>query len=253
METMRDILDAVATGQLDADQAADQIAALRERQRGSDLEPSPIQDILVKAGGARLVVIADPSVSEAVVEGSHRVQRDGHTLVITTNAGEGDYSAAPPRSALLNWLTSVVDRAGQTLTVRVNPALPLRVLIVGGTLDLTGGTAGTSVGVEAGSARLGEGSGPLQVDVVSGSAKVDWTFDAESTVKVDMGSAQVRVRPDSNVRITAEAGLGQAVVKTDEAMHKADGESATPEVVVGSGAGTLHAAARMGSVQVTVG
>lgn len=181
------------------------------------------------------------------------MQRQGDTLVVSTNIGEGGFSTTPPRSVLLNWLTSVVDRAGQTLTVRVNPAIPVRVLIVGGSLDLTGVTAGAFVGVEAGAARIEGGSGPLQLDVVSGSARVDWTFSGVSEVRADMGSAQIRVRPESDVRITAEAVLGQATVLTDEAMHKSAGDGATAEVVCGAGTGTLHVAARMGSVQVTLG
>ncbi len=252
MNTLHEVLEAVAAGKLDPEQASALLSGLRD-QRSTAVEQTPITEILIKAGGARLVVIGDPTVAEAVAEGTHRMERKGGTLLITTNLGEGDYTAAPPRSALLQWLTSVVDRAGQTLTVRVNPALPLNVLIVGGTLDLTGVTAGASVGVEAGSARLDGGSGPLKVDVVSGSAKVDWIFTGDSQVRVDMGSAQVRVRPESDVRVTAQAGLGQAVVRTDDGLHKSVGDAHTPEVIVGAGAGSLHAAARMGSVQVTVG
>lgn len=250
---MHDILQAVADGTLDPDRASALIAAVRDNSASTDIDRSPVTDILIKAGGARLNVIADPAVAEAVAEGAHRMERQGGTLLITTNVGEGDFSTAPPRSALLSWLTQVVDRVGQVLTVRVNPDLPIRILIMGGSLDLTGGAAGVSVGVEAGSARIEGGQGPLQVDVVSGSAKVDWTFTADSSVRADMASAQVRVRPDSDVRISAEAVLGQAVVRTDQGMHESVGETSTPEVVVGSGSAVLSATARMGSVQVTVG
>lgn len=253
MDSMHDILSAVADGTLDPQQAASLIAELRRADSTSAVEPSAASRLFIKAGGARLVVIGDPNVAEAVAEGAHRMERQGDTLVITTNVGEGDFSTSPPRSALLNWLTSVVDRAGQTLTVRVNPDLPLRVLMVGGTVDLRGVTAGASVGVEAGSAKLEDGSGPLQLDVVSGSAKVDWTFSGDSAVRADMGSASVLVRPDSDATITAEAVLGQAVVKTDHGLFKAVGENtSTPQVVCGAGTGVLQATARMGSVQVTV-
>jgi hypothetical protein len=253
METMHEILQAVADGTMDPQRAGELIAELGAPEHDTSLQRSPAARVFVKAGGARLVVVGDPNVAEAVAEGAHRMERQGDTLLITTNLTEGDYSTDPPRSALLNWLTSVMDRAGQTLTVRVNPDLPLRVLVVGGTLDLRGVAAATSVGIEAGSAKLEDGSGPLQVDVVSGSAKVDWTFTGASTVRADMGSATVTVRPDSDVKITAEAALGQAVVKSDEGMLKAFGENAsTPVVLVGDGTGSLQATARMGSVTVTV-
>ena len=254
MDTVHDILQAVASGELDPETATARIAALRQTVAPGTSEASPIRitDISIKAGAARLIVIGDPGVAEAVAEGPHRMERRDGTLFITTNAGEGDYETTPPRSALLHWLTSVVDRAGQTLTVRVNPALPLRVLIVGGSLDLQGVAAGASIGVEAGAARVQDGSGPLQLDVVSGSARVDWTFSGDSAVRADMGSAQVLVRHGSDTRITAEATLGQASVRTDHGMAKSVGDAPTDEVVAGAGTGTLHAAARMGSVQVTV-
>ncbi len=249
---MQDILRAVADGDLDPDTASQRLAALRESPTADPSTSAPITQIAIKTGAARLVVIGDPEVAEAVAEGPHRMERQDGTLLITTTAGEGDYSTTAPRSALLQWLTTVVDRAGQTLTVRVNPALPLRVLVVGGSLDLHGITAGASVGVEAGAARLWDSGGPLQLDVVSGSARVDWVFSGTSSVRADMGSAQVTARTGSNTRITAEATLGQAAVRTDHGMFKASGDAPTPEVVAGDGTGTLHAAARMGSVQVTV-
>jgi len=253
-QTLHDILKAVADGTIDPVDASGLIDAIREPEAdGTALEESSARNILIKAGGARLVVVGDANVAEAVADGVHRMERQGDTLVITTNMGEGDFSTDPPRSALLNWLTSVVDRAGQTLTIRVNPNLGLRVLIVGGTLDLRGITSGASVGVEAGSAKIDGGCGPLQLDVVSGSARVDWTFTGDSAVRCDMGSASVLVRPDSDVRITAEAHLGQAVVKTDEGMFKAAGETTTlPPVLAGAGTGSLQASARMGSITVTV-
>lgn len=253
MDTLHEILSAVSDGALDPQQAAVMIAELRRDETTTEVAPSAASRLFIKAGGARLNVIGDRNVAEAVADGAHRMERQGDTLVITTNVSEGDFSTDPPRSALLNWLTSVVDRAGQTLTVRVNPDLPLRVLMVGGTVDLRGVIAGASVGIEAGSAKLEDCSGPLQLDVVSGSAKVDWTFSGESSVRADMGSAAVLVRPGSDATITAEAVLGQAVIKTEQGMFKAVGENtATPQVVCGAGTGALHATARMGSVQVTV-
>jgi hypothetical protein len=109
------------------------------------------------------------------------------------------------------------------------------------------------VGVEAGSAKFWSGSGQLKLEVMSGSAKVDWAFSGESTVRADMGSATVLVRPESDVRVTAEASLGQALVKAHDGIRKAQQDSVTSPVVVGAGTGTLHASARMGSVQVTIG
>lgn len=252
MNNLQEILQAVADGTLDPETAGEQLSASRRPAEPEAAEP--INQISIKAGAARLVVIGDRDVAEAVAEGPHRMERSPEgVLHINTNTAEGDYSTTAPRSALLQWLTTIADRAGQTLTVRVNPDLPIRVLIVGGSLDLTGVAAGASIGVEAGAARVSAGAGPLQLDVVSGSAKVDWLFSGDSSIRSDMGSAQVTARAGSDVRVTAEATLGQATIRTEQGTLKASDDSPTPEVVVGDGAGTLHATARMGSVQVTFG
>jgi hypothetical protein len=256
MQTMESILQSVADGSLSPDEAKTLLADLRTPSSGDEAPTSadlvPVQRILVKAGAARLTVIGDPEVAEAVAQGPHRMERDGGTLLVTTNMAEGEFTTDAPRSGLLAWLTQIVDRAGASLEVRVNPDLPLQILIVGGALDVAGLRHGAAIGVEASSARIADGSGPLQLEVMSGSAKVDWTFTGDSKVQVDMGSASVLVRPDSDVAITAEASLGQAVVKAHTGIVKAMGDAVTAPVPVGAGAGRLHAACRMGSVQVTL-
>lgn len=253
MDTLHEILQAVANGELDPQQASERIAALppSAQDAGAALERQPVQRVVVRATGVRLTVLGDPAVAEAVAEGHHRMDRDGASLVVSTNPAEGMYSTQPQESSFLNWLTSIV--VGQKLVVRVNPGLPVQVQLVGGSLDLRGLRAGATVTVEAGAAKLEEGTGPVDVNVLSGSASLDWVFTGENTVRVDMGSANVVVRPESDVAITAQATLGQAVVKTDEGLYKAVGEStATAPVTVGAGSGALHAVARMGSVTLTV-
>lgn len=246
------ILQEVAAGNLSPDEATARINALTPAP-SQELVPDPAQRLLIKGGGVRLIVLGDPSVKEAVADGPHRMSRDGDTLVISTDTTDGDYSTEAPRSAFLNWLNQVMERVGATVTVRVNPALPLQLLLVGGALELSGINAAASVGVEAGSAKLTSGTGPLKLEVMSGSAKVDWTFSGDSTVRADMGSASVLVRPESDVSITAEASLGQALVKAHDGIRKAPQDMPTTPVAVGAGTGTLHASTRMGSVQVTIG
>ncbi len=253
MNTISEVLAAVAAGQLTPEEASTLIDSLRTPTAVTRSDGERITEVFIKTGGARLIVIGDPTITEAVAEGIHRMERSNGTLLITTNQAQGDYSTTPPRSAFRSWLDSWMERAGQTLTVRVNPALPLRVLNVGGSLELTGMHGGASVGIEAGSATLDAGSGPLNLDVASGSAKVHWRFTGSSTIKADMGSASIHVLPSSDVVITAEASLGQATVQSPEAFYKTSGDESTPGLAVGNGAGRLHIAARMGSAKVTVG
>ena len=263
--TLSQILHSVAEGTLSPEDATAAISALEpsalERSAPAphgaptDVAESPaepVRRLIVKAGALRLVVIGDPTVALAVADGQHRAERDGDALVLNSNLSEPGYSTEPPRSAFVSWLSQVMDHVRATLTVRVNPDLPLQILMVGGTLDLTGVKAGASIGVEAGSARISDGEGPLHLEVTSGSARVDWTFTGASTVRADMGSAAVLVREGSDVIVTTEASLGQALVKAHDGISKPQGDQPSPPVSVGAGSGTLHAATRMGSVQVTI-
>lgn len=249
------ILQAVADGTLSPEEATARIEA-RPAPSADDATPAapiePVRRLVIRGGALRLIVVGDPEVAEAVADGPHRTERDGDALVISSNVTEGGYSTEPPRSAFMSWLSQVMDRVGATLTIRVNPELPLQVLMVGGSLDITGIRAAVSVGVEAGSARLAEGAGPVNLEVTSGSARVDWTFTGESAVRADMGSAFVLVRADSDVAVTAEATLGQGLVKAHDGIRTSKSDQSTSPVIVGAGAGTLHAVARMGSVQVTI-
>lgn len=248
-DEIRALLEEVAAGKLSAEDASEQI----ERLRGQSLVISdePVRRIVIKAGAVRLSIHGDPSVSEAVASGPHTMKRDGDALLIDTNTTQGDYAVEPPRSAFMTWVGQMVNRVGASLEVRVNPDLPIQVLLVGGPLEMVGVRAGASVGVEAGSAQV-VGEGPLLLDVASGSGKVDWTFRGQSRVHADMGSVSVTVRPESDVVVTADTSLGQAVVKTHEGILKAPQDGTTPGVTVGAGAGALLVSARMGSAQVTL-
>ncbi len=248
---MNEVLAAVAAGTITPEEASTLIEALRAQP--VPVDSSTVNEIYIKAGGARLIIIGDPTVAAASVDGHHRMEQQGGTLLITTNRAEGQFSTTPPRSAFRSWLDSWVERAGQTLTVRINPDLPLRVLNVGGSLDLTGVRGGASIGIEAGSARLDSCAGALNLDVSSGSAKVNWVFSGASTIKVDMGSAHIVALPGSDAVVTIDASLGQAVVRTADESYKTNGpDTAAPAVTAGAGAGTLAVTARMGSATVTV-
>lgn len=252
-DVMRAMLEEVAAGKLTPEEATQRISQLTVQAADVAATDEPVRRIQVKAGAVRLTIVADPAVHEAVAEGPHTMRRDGDVLLIDTNttSGEGDYSVEPPRSAFMAWVGQMVNRVGASVQIRVNPQLPLQVLLVGGALDLQGVTAGASVGVEAGSAQL-SGAGPLLFDVASGSGKVDWVFTGQSKVRADMGSVSVTVRPESNTMVTADTSLGQAIIKTHTGNVKAPQDGATPAIAVGAGAGALTVSSRMGSAQVTI-
>ena len=249
-DELRTLLEDVAAGRVSAEDAS---SAIRGLTGPGDLVPSTeeVRRIAIKAGAVRLTIIGDDGVAQAVAEGPHTMRQEGDALLIDTNTTEGEFTAEPPRSAFITWVGQMINRVGASVTIRVNPELPLQVLLVGGVLDLSGVRAGASIGVEAGSGQV-SGSGPLLFDVASGSGRVDWAFSGQSRVRADMGSVNVTVRPDSDVVLTADSSLGQAVVRTHQGNETAPQGASTTPVTVGQGSGRLTVSARMGAAQVTI-
>jgi hypothetical protein len=268
-DTTREILNRVATGELSPEQAATLLAGISGSPTGSaagspgeasgsaptaEAAPQPVRRVAVRSRAMRLVVRADSSVDTAVAEGPHRISHVGDTLTVNSDLSVGDYETEAPKSAFATWL-STMNRAGETLTVRVNPDLPVEILCVAGSAEVTGLRAGASIGVEAGSAKLLDGAGRLTLSVASGSADVEWRFSGESSVATDLGSSRVSVLPGSDVSITAEATLGASTIRlangtTIKASPKS--EEINPPVVVGEGNGRLRVSSRLGSSVVSV-
>lgn len=255
-DELRELLDKVARGEISPEEAQARLG-----QRPTVATPptptpppppsQPVARVSVRASAVRLIVTGDPTVDTAVADGPHRVEHVGDKLTIHSDLSAGQYQNEAPRSTFATWLGSV-NRAGSTLRVRVNPDLPLEVLDIAGSLELSGMRAPASVGVEAGSAKLHDGTGPLTLSVASGSADVEWQFSGECSVSTDLGSARVHVLPGSDVSITAEATLGMATIRlADGAVLKAS-PAGNPPVVVGTGAGRLAVTSRLGSLVVSV-
>ncbi len=252
-DELRDLLNQVAAGQIspeDAESALQKASPSTEAVE-EELAPEPVRRITVRGSAVRLVVVADPEVDTAIAEGPHRVSHVGDRLTVHSDLRVGEYEAEAPKSTFASWLSNV-NRAGSTLRVRVNPHLPLDVLNVAGSLELAGMQAPTSVGVEAGSAKLHDGAGQLTLSVASGSADVEWQFLGESSVTTDLGSARLAALPGSDVLITAEATLGLATIRlADGTTIKATAEG-HPPVRAGAGTGRLTASTRLGSLVVSV-
>lgn len=211
----------------------------------------PVRRVSVRASAVRLIVVGDPTVDTAIADGPHRVAHVGETLTIHSDLTAGEYHTEVPKSAFTTWLTSI-NRAGTTLRVRVNPDLPLEILNVAGSLELSGVRSQASVGVEAGSAKLHSGAGPLALSVASGSAEVEWQFHGDCSVSTDLGSARVQVLPGSDVSITAEATLGMASIRMQDGSILKASPTGNPPVVVGAGTGRLTVTSRLGSLVVSL-
>ncbi|MDI1290453.1 MAG: hypothetical protein PSX37_10955 [bacterium] len=244
---MRTLLNRVASGELSPEDAQ----ALLAGSPAPLPAPVAVTEVVIRASAVRLTVIADASVDTAVAEGPHRVEHDGARLIIHSDLSVGQYSADTPRSAFMNWINAGL-RAGAALRVRVNPNLPLEVLNVAGSLDLSGHQAALAVGVEAGSAKIARGRGPLKLSVSTGSADVEWQFVGESSVSSEMGSVQVAVLPGSDVLITADSSAGSVQIRGPQGNQKIPGAGSATAVTVGAGTGRLSVSAKLSSASVRI-
>lgn len=264
-QTLRDILNRVASGELSPEEAQTQLAAAQaEHSEGPapaeaprlDVQPlvapAHVAKIVVRATGVRLTIVGDASVDTAIADGPHKVTFEDDRLVVSSDLSQqGGYTGEAPRSAFMNWI-STVNKAGSNLRVRVNPDLPLEVLNIAGSLDLSGTAGSTAVGVEAGSARLSHGSGPLALSVASGSTDVEWAFTGTSSVVCELGSARVTVLPGSDVTVSVDSTLGSASIRSATGTQKASTAGGPLSAVVGQGTGTLMVTAKLGSAEVRV-
>ncbi|MGV1005536.1 MAG: hypothetical protein ACOYEV_12400 [Candidatus Nanopelagicales bacterium] len=255
-EDIRTILNRVAAGELsveDAQALIDAPVAADATPPAAEIAESPVARVIIRSTGMRLTVVGDPAVDTAIADGPHRVTREGDQLLINsdlTGGDEGEYTNEAPRSAFMNWVSNM-NKAGAHLRVRINPKLPLEILNIAGPLELSAVSAPTAVGVEAGSAKLTGGSGPLNLSVATGSANVEWLFTGESSVSAEIGSANVTLLPGSDVVVTAEASMGTAHIRTPQGVQKASG-SQPQSATVGNGTGHLKVSAKLGSADVRV-
>jgi hypothetical protein len=145
----RQILEEVAAGRLRPAEAARLLDQPAESARTLRLR---------RAFGA-IELEADPGVADlVVVDGAHRVTREGDVLDIVEAAFHGTWPGA--------------RHAGRRFAARVNPELEVDAEITGGLLTVRGLDGPLRIVVQAGSAAIEGFSGPLDLQVTSGSVVV---------------------------------------------------------------------------------
>jgi SHOCT-like protein len=248
----RDILTAVAEGRLSAEEAAERLEELDRLQapepRAETPVPGNISRIRVSARYCKVRVIGDPSVLEAVAEGPHDVRRDGDTLIIDSDEeGELGHERSWFRFGERSW-SRVRERH---LSVRVNPGLALEADTTAGSLWLTGTRAALRVEVFAGSARLEDVAGPLDIVTHAGSVHVRSRLErGASRIRCEAGSVNVQLEEGSSVRVRARSVLGRVLLPEPVGAMRGDswGLSDSREVTIGGGAATLDIETNMGPV-----
>ena len=228
----RRVLDAVAEGRLTPEQASrllDELGGSRvgqsepsseERIRVGEPTRATVDRVRIRAVGRRVRLIGEPFVSTVAVDGPHVVRQEGNTLVVTS---EGEFGASldgftltPPRS--FRDVQQKFMELGRELAIRVNPELIVESEITAGSLNAERLPRLETVRATAGSVRVRDIDGPLDLLVQAGSAQVEGRLHkGHSRFRTESGSLQLRLLKDSSVRIRQDAQLGRVLWDAGEA------------------------------------
>jgi hypothetical protein len=209
--------------------------------------PAEVQRVTVRAIGRRVRLIGEPSVAGVAVDGPHSVKREGDTLTVTS---DGDMSVSLDGLSMLR-ARSVGDFVSpfggltKELQVRVNPRLQVEVEVTGGSVSAERLPALTRVRVTAGTARVADVDGPIDLLVQAGSVNLDAQLTkGRSRIRVESGSASVHLRRGSDVRVHSEAQLGR--VTWTGAVN-----GPSTDVEIGQGRAALNVEVLMGAAQLS--
>lgn len=264
------ILEDLAAGRIDADEASRRIDELR----AASAEPDPssgqraradkadrtdktdkaekarrrsgVERLVVQSTGKRVRLIGDADIATVMVDGQHLLRRNGSVLEVVSN-GEigpsfGGFSLInPPRS--LDDLRDI--GLGRELVVKANPELRVDVEVTGGGLAAVGVPHLGKVRVTAAAASV---EGVAQVEdmlVQAGAANVSGPIRrGRSRLRVESGNLSIRLHPGSNVTVRGDSRLGRVSLP--------DGHGEMDELIVGNGSARLDVSAVMGYASVRV-
>lgn len=247
-DAKREILNQVAAGDLTPEEAAARLSELDEQERREEAPAAtPVGAARIRvvrvAGSAE--VTGDASVKEAVVEGPHRVRREGDVFIIESRP-------EPTRGYVFGPFTINTD-LNQRVRVRMNPALPLEVELEAGSLRVRGIRAPIRAAISAGTARIEGFDHPIEVLVQAGSVQATGRLtDGSSRIACEAGSVRVNLDADSDVAIRARTNLGRVQLPGHPGAAFGIGV-AEQEARLGKGRGKLEIDSAMGSVTVTAG
>jgi hypothetical protein len=258
---LHDLLTRVASGELDPAEAA---RLLDDDPRAPTVDHGPlgsydgIAGISVGATGVRLTVVADPTVATAVADGPHKVHQDGDRLVFELPGRErgNDGFETTPR---WQWGRMRLDwpyGSGERVALRVNPALPLDLVLTACDASVRGLRAALTVAEFSSSLTVTDHDGPLRGTVSTSSAKVEAVLRGDDdALSCDMGSLKLTLLPGSDTTMTASAEMGSVKVAGAGARAGSDdvpGLRTTTTATAGAGHGRLAVTVRMGSAKVTL-
>lgn len=216
-----------------------------ESQHSDLVVPPGVRRVTVRAIGRRVRLIGEPAVTGVAVDGPHVIKRDGDTLAISS---EGDMGVSIDGFSMLRNptdLKSHVNGLAKELSIRVNPMLQVEVEVTGGSVTAERLPGLSRVRVTAGTAKVTDVDGPIDMLVQAGTATLDAQITkGRSRVRVESGAANVTLRRGSDVRVHTEAQLGR--VSWTGAVS---GQS--KDVEIGRGRAALDVEVLVGSAQIT--
>ncbi|HET7901111.1 MAG TPA: hypothetical protein VFL59_07965 [Candidatus Nanopelagicales bacterium] len=259
ISNLRDVLSRVAAGDLDPVEAArllDEDPAAPTLDRTSDVPASPsgsVAAILIRAGGVKLTVVADPTVDTLVADGAHSLRHDGSTLVLESPREEGYQTEPPPR--FLGWVPGVVWTAGrgEKVHVRVNPDLPLTVDTTACGVEIIGTRSSLTLAGSASSVKVRDHVGTLHGTLSMGSLAVVGVVTGPSDLSCELGSLDLRLDRGSDATVSAVVEMGSLKVAGGDAAGKSSSDGSTSRTVVaGNGTHPFGVTVRMGSATIGV-
>jgi hypothetical protein len=207
--------------------------------------PSGVRRVTIRAVGRRVRLIGEPAINGVAVDGPHVIKRDGDTLAISS---EGDMGVSIDGFSMLRNptdLRSHVNGLARELSIRVNPMLEVEVEVTGGSVVGERLPGLTRVRVTAGTAKVTDVDGPIDVLVQAGTATLDAQITkGRSRVRIESGAATVNLRRGSDVKVHTEAQLGRVTW-----TGAVTGQS--KDVEIGRGRAALDVEVLVGSAQIT--
>jgi hypothetical protein len=255
-EERRNLLDAVARGEVTPDDAAERLGGEPDPRPGPvAVDDGPIRSLRIRVTAGAVKIIGDPSIAGAEVAGEHdsvSQELDGDTLVVDVTPLHGvlgerrraQFRVRGGRGGRIRVHRMMDGRTFETVTIRVNPDLPLELAVTAGSLSASGLRAPLSCDLDAGALNVRDARGPVDARVTAGSMSYSGVLDhGESRFKCDAGALTITLDPGSSVKGAARVELGKLDIQLPK---RDDGET----FMLGDGAGTLSIDATMSAVSV---
>lgn len=241
-----DVMPPVAETGPVSEPVQDSVPETAETEHSTMPVPAGVQRVTIRAIGRRVRLIGETAINGVAVDGPHVIKRDGDTLAINS---EGDMGVSIDglsmlRNRSVGDLKSHVNGFAKELSIRVNPSLQVEIEVTGGSVVAERLPGLTRVRVTAGTAKVSDVDGPIDLLVQAGSATLDAQLTkGRSRVRVESGAANLTLRRGSDVRVHTEAQLGRVTW-----TGAVNGQS--KDVEIGRGRAALDVEVLVGTAQI---